>query len=57
MSCEIENEIKGRVKKREFFHMPFLFAHDLYVVYTAIFGYNCGCQSAETAQFIMNFRR
>ena len=35
----------------------FLFTHDLYVVYTAILGYNCGCQSAETAQFIMNLRR
>jgi hypothetical protein len=46
------------MKKLSFFHMPiFLFTHDLYVVYTVILGYNCGCQSAETAQFIMNFRR
>ena len=46
------------MKKLSFFHTPiFLFTHDLYVVYTAILGYNCGCLSAETAQFIMNLRR
>ena len=45
------------MKKLSFFHTPFLFTHNLYIVYTVILGYNCGCLSAEIAQFIMNFRR